>query len=156
MGMFHVQLLHQGSRSAGGTSSPNPCPQTRMTPTKHQGIILGGIPSTRTHSNHSALILTTGFLPILCQKKKHFKQYLRSVMKEIYGCLMKLFPRSLGAGREQFEELTKGWWKTEPAEAEIRLGFEWKMTGRRSKDMKYLQSKGSKACRCKRWVIWKA
>lgn len=69
---------------------------------------------------------------------------------------MKLLLRSLGASREQlFEGFTKGWWKTEPAEAEIRLGFEWKMTSRGSKDMKYLQSKGSKACRCKRWVIWK-
>lgn len=54
-----------------------------------------------------------------------FKEYLRGVMKEIFGCLMKLFPRSLGAGREQlFEELKTGWWKTEPAEAEIKLGFE--------------------------------
>lgn len=40
-------------------------------------------------------------MPILCQKKKQFKEYLKSVMKEIYGCLMKLFPRSLGASREQ-------------------------------------------------------
>lgn len=57
--------------------------------------------------------------------KQQFKEYLRSAMKEIYGCLMKLFPRSLGTAREQlFEEFKKGWWKTEPAEAEIRVGFE--------------------------------
>lgn len=58
---------------------------------------------------------------------------------------MKLFPstlNSLGAGRKPLsEELTRGRWKPEPAEAEISLKLEWKMRGRGSKDVKYLQSK---------------